>query len=71
MNTIIKQALIIITSLAVGYVSNSLFNSNKVTLEQTRSGAFVITKGRIFRLYEISNNEPSFVEDFKQERGSK
>ena len=71
MNTIVKQVIIISASLALGYLSNGIINTNRVMLEQTRSGFFVIHKGRIFQLYELSNHEPDFIGSLKEERSAK
>ena len=62
-----KNIIIAIASLLIGYFVNPVINTSYVKLEQSRSGMFVIKSGRIFRLYEISNNEPNFVESLKSE----
>ena len=62
-----KNIIIAIASLIIGYMINPIINTSYVKLEQTRSGMFIIKSNRIFRLYEISNNEPNFVESLKSE----
>lgn len=71
MNNLLKQSILVIASLTIGYLSNGMVNTNRVTLENTRSGFFVIHKSRIFQLYELSNHEPDFVESLKDEKGVK
>jgi len=68
--TFLKTISIIALSAILGYLTSQTIDAHreKLTLQNTASGLFIIKGGRIYELFELANkNTPDFRDSYKEE----
>lgn len=68
MNQAIKYLAIAASAFAMGFMTHTHQTKTLVKVEDTQSGLYVISDGRIYQLFELANDVPPFQETFKRER---
>lgn len=71
MNQFIKYLAIVASAFALGFMTHTHQTKSLVKVEDTQSGLYVISDGRIYQLFELANDVPPFQETYKKEKGIK